>query len=301
MNAWDAIERLARLRLRAGGLRGRTVETAAGPMFAYDAPGRGPRPPLVLLHGIGSSATAYGKLMLGLLPHVRRLMAPDLPGHGFSATPPPGFDPEALVEQAIGLVDALLDEPAVVVGTSMGGGLALRYAIARPARVRALVLCSPAGAPMSAEALDTLRAQFELAGPADARAFVERLFADRPPAPALVARAVRDRLTRPVVRDLLARVGPETFLTAEEAATLAPPTLLLWGGAERVLPEESLAWLRAHLPEAVQIERPAGWGHSAHLEQTGALVERVVRFVDQTLPASDAGSCPEGPGEAPSG
>lgn len=307
MNIWDAAERAARLRLRWAGIAGRTFDGPAGPVHTYDARGGGPRPPTVLLHGIGSSATAYGRLLRGLAPRVSRVVAPDLPGHGFSA----GLDgpphPQALAEQAVAIVDALVDDlggRAVVVGTSMGGALALRYALARPERVEALVLCSPAGAPLDADALDALRADFDVADLADARAFVERLFAGRPPAPGLVARAVRDRLSRPVVQGLLARVGPDDFLDPQAAAALDPPTLLLWGTAERVLPEHCLTWYRRHLPGRVCIECPEGWGHSAHLEHTAELVDRVCRFVDDAVSRrpqpSDGGCCPKTAGEAPS-
>ncbi len=307
-NPWDGLERMARTRLRLAGIGGRLVERPGGAVHTYDAPGRGPRPPTILLHGIGSSATAYGKLLLGLRRHVRRLVAPDLPGHGFSATPTRLPEPAALTAEATAIVDGLLDdigEPAVVVGTSMGGALALRYALARPRRVKALVLCSPAGAPLAGEALQTLRAQFAMDHPRAGHDFADRLFAGRPPARWLVGRAVRDRLSRPIVQSLLAAVGPGDFLSPDEATTLAPPTLLLWGTAERVLPDSCLTWFRNHLPSGVKIEQPEGWGHSAHLEQTGALVERVCAFVDRVAPppavTADGGSCPQPAGEAPSG
>lgn len=307
-NPWDGLERMARARLRLAGVGTRLVERPGGAVHTYDTPGRGPRPPVVLLHGIGSSATAYGKLLLGLRRQTRRVLAPDLPGHGFSATPDRIPHPEALATEAVSIVDGLLDEvgePAVVVGTSMGGALALRYALARPRRVKALVLCSPAGAPLDGDALETLRGQFAMDHARAGHDFVDRLFAGRPPARWLVGRAVRDRLSRPIVQQLLAAVGPEDFLSPADAATLAPPTLLLWGTAERVLPDSCLTWFRNHLPSGAKIEQPEGWGHSAHLEQTEALVQRVCAFVDRVAPpmpaSADGGSCPKAAGEAPSG
>ena len=116
-----------------------------------------------------------------------------------------------------------------------------------------------------------------------------------------LSRAVRDRLRRPVVQSLLGNLEHARFLTTDEAQRLAPPTLLLWGTDERVLPEACLDWFRCHLPDSVTIERPEGWGHSAHLEQTAALVRRVCRFVDSVEPQPDGESCPEPSGEAPSG
>lgn len=300
---WDGLERLARARLRLAGIRSRRLDGPDGPIHAYDGPGRGERPPVVLLHGIGSSATAYGKLLLRLKREARRVLAPDLPGHGFSARPQTIPSATALAEQAVEIVDGLLDDvdgPVTVIGTSMGGALALRYALSRPQRVSALVLCSPAGAPIEGAELQTLQAQFDMGAPDAGHAFVDRLFAGRPPMRGLVARAVRDRLSRPIVQTLLGDLSPDDFLTPDDARRLRPPTLLLWGTAERVLPESCRRWYATHLPDHVRIERPEGWGHSAHLEQAGALVERVCAFVDRVAP-SDGGSCPQRAGEAPSG
>lgn len=308
MSVFDGLERLARLRLRRAGLASRMVAGSSGAgggaIHTYDAPGGGPLPTTVLLHGIGSSATAYGSLMLGLRPHVQRIVAPDLPGHGFSDAPAAIPGARELAAQAVavvdGLIDGLIDGPVVVVGTSLGGALALHYALARPEKVQALVLCSPAGAPPTIDELSALRALFAMQSRADAAAFVDRLFAGRPPLRGLVVRAVHDRLRRPIVQAFLGGLDDAAFLTPAEAASLRPPTLLLWGTAERVLPESGLDWFAAHLPPATRIERPEGYGHSAHLERTGDLVRRIRGFVEAVMASGDAQSCSATPGEAPS-
>ncbi|MCB9527466.1 MAG: alpha/beta fold hydrolase [Myxococcales bacterium] len=300
MSIFDWLERLARVRLHRAGIGSRTVAGPHGAVHAYDAPGRGPLPPAVLLHGIGSSATAYGGLLAGLLPHVERVVAPDLPGHGFSDPPPAIPAARELADAAVAIVDGFVDEPAIVVGTSLGGALALHYALARPDKVAALVLCSPAGAPPSVDELAELRALFAMESRADAAAFVDRLFAGRPPLRRLIVRAVHDRLRRPIVQAFLGGLDDDAFLTPAEAAALRPPTLLLWGTAEKVLPATALDWFRTHLPSRTRIERPEGWGHSAHLEATAALVERICTFAAAVVEGSEAKSCPPTEGEAPS-
>ena len=75
-----------------------------------------------------------------LLPG-RRLLIPDLPGHGGSA-PLPAPSTRGLRRRAS---PGLLDEPVGVVGHSLGGVVALRLAERRPELVRALVLAAPAG------------------------------------------------------------------------------------------------------------------------------------------------------------
>lgn len=90
--------------------------------------------PVLLLHGVGLRAEAWGAQLDGLSA---RMVAPDMPGHG--ASPPPGVDMrmEDYVARA-GDVLAALDGPAVVVGHSMGAMLALALGARWPNRVRAV-------------------------------------------------------------------------------------------------------------------------------------------------------------------
>lgn len=98
----------------------------------------GEGPPLVLLHGFGGGAWNFAELAPRLAG--RRVVVPDLPGHGGSS---------ALAAPTMaGLADAvawLVDEPAVVVGHSMGAVVALRLAERHPDLVAGLVLAAPAG------------------------------------------------------------------------------------------------------------------------------------------------------------
>ena len=96
--------------------------------------------PLLLVHGLGGSAANWLALAPLLLPG-RRLIVPDLPGHG-------GSDPLPAAASLTAYADslaALLDGPAAVVGHSLGGAIALRLAIRRSRLVSALVLAGAAG------------------------------------------------------------------------------------------------------------------------------------------------------------
>ena len=94
--------------------------------------------PLLLVHGFGGAAWNFSELV-PLLPG-RRLIVPDLPGHGGSSALP--------ATTLAGFADALatfLDSPTDVVGHSMGGVVALRLAERHPALVRRIVLAAAAG------------------------------------------------------------------------------------------------------------------------------------------------------------
>jgi pimeloyl-ACP methyl ester carboxylesterase len=95
--------------------------------------------PLLLLHGFGGSAWNFSELLP--LLGTRRVLIPDLPGHGGSA-PLPAAPTLAAYADAVA---ACLREPVDVFGHSMGGVVALRLAERRPDLVRRLVLAAAAG------------------------------------------------------------------------------------------------------------------------------------------------------------
>src|SRR3954451_8853323 len=106
--------------------------------------GAGEGPPLILVHGLGGAASNWTELVPLLLPG-RRLLVPDLPGHGGSTALAgvSGLEPFADRVAAVAEREDML--PAPVVGHSLGGVVVLRLALRRPDAVQALVLASGAG------------------------------------------------------------------------------------------------------------------------------------------------------------
>jgi pimeloyl-ACP methyl ester carboxylesterase len=153
VQALTLLDKGSRAFLRAIGARGRRVGIAGGWVHAFEIRGRG-EGTYVLLHGMGASATAYVAVARRLRRAAARIVLVDLPGHGESSLPSDGLDALSLAGGLREALDRLIDpaDPAVVLGTSLGGAAALAYALERPERVRALVLASPAGAPLSESA-----------------------------------------------------------------------------------------------------------------------------------------------------
>lgn len=274
-------ERLARQALRQRGAVSRSVPSPLGALHTYDLAGSGALPTTVFLHGLGSAATPFAPVFARMTRRVRRVIAPDYPGHGFSAPPTEPLTPTRLFEAVAAALDAVLDEPAVVVGNSLGGALALQYALARPERVRALVLLSPAGARSTDEEWGAIRGAFDIATRADAQAFCRRVYHRTPWFLPLVAHELADAIGRPAVRDLLEAASNAETPEPAALATLPMPILLSWGRSERLLPEAHFDYFRQHLPGHAVIERPVGVGHCPHFDAPAALAERILAFAAQ--------------------
>src|SRR5690242_3891111 len=89
--------------------------------------------PLVLLHGFTQTRQSW-RPTIDVLDGARRVLAPDLPGHGSSAARPASFP------ACTAYVRALADGRFALGGYSMGGRIALATALAHPDRVERLVL-----------------------------------------------------------------------------------------------------------------------------------------------------------------
>ena len=275
-------QKLARYAMNRRGMKSRTIDVAGVALHVYDGAGQGKLPPMVFLHGLGSAGAAFAGVAARLRPHVQRIVIPELPGHGFSARGRGPVTPEILNEAVEAAITRVLDEPAIVYGNSLGGALAIKYALTRPERVRALVLVSPAGAALPEADWSALLATFDVKTPLDARRFLEKLYHRPPWFLAIVAREFPHLLANPAVREILANVKPEHSPTRDELQSLAMPLLFLWGRSEKLLPASALAYFRAHLPAQAVIEQPEGYGHTPQLEVPARLAERILAFVRAT-------------------
>jgi 3-oxoadipate enol-lactonase len=207
-----------------------------------------------------------------------RVLAPDLPGYGDAALEPPTVD-------YVAFAAGLLDEPAVVVGCSFGGRVALELAGARPEIVRRLVLVAPGLA-------STEWSEETDAGFAEEEALIERgdlaAAAEQQarmwlaPDATAAARGLTADMTRRSYEQQLAVEGVRGVWPSPSAETrvaeLAVPTLVVVGGAD--LPElrELAATLAGELPDA-RLETIAGAGHLPSIERPDELNALLLEFL----------------------
>src|SRR4051812_22748185 len=113
-----------------------------GTRLRYYAGGSGP--PVVLVHGLGGAAPNWRLIAPGLALE-RRVIVPELPGHGAS-DPLPGADTiDPFADLVVGALEQEEASPAAWVGHSLGGLVALRAAVRHPEAVTGIVLAAAAG------------------------------------------------------------------------------------------------------------------------------------------------------------
>lgn len=130
-----------------------SVETAKGAgalHYLERGAARAGRRPVVLIHGAGGTLRHFHPMVIEPLAETDRVIAVDRPGAGYSA--PSGLDALSLADQAAFLRSGLRKlgvEQPVLVGHSLGGSVALAYALAYADEVSALVLLAPGTTPFT--------------------------------------------------------------------------------------------------------------------------------------------------------
>ncbi len=262
------------------------VDAASEPLVLSDPPLRtrvvrvGSGVPTVLFHGGALTSTVWAPL-LPYLPG-RALYLVDLPGCGLAD--PFDYRGVDLASHQTAFVGSVLDalglERAALIGASMGGWFALRFAIARPDRVVAAALVTaPAIAlpgarmpvPMAVTSTWLGRRLGAVSPPPSARMTRRTLaaiggdgsVADAPDA-LFDALGAAMALSAPSVAALdLCRwrtPHPHLQVTAAELATCPVPVLLVWGADDKVQPPEAGAWAAELLPKGRLEVLPGGHG-----------------------------------------
>ncbi len=216
---------------------------------------RGDGPPIVFVHGMGASAATWEHCM-DLLADRFTVVAVDLLGHGDSACPD---DPDEYTrDRALADLDdvlAELDEPAVLVGHSLGGYLALAFAATRPGVAQAIVVLNTGPG---------------FRDPAKRNEWNER------------SRRNAHRFGVPV--QVTTMNLQEDSVVMDHLADISTPTLVLAGGDDRPEYTGSGQYLERKMPDARLVVVDGG-GHSMHEDTHAAQVaDLIAGFVADLAP-----------------
>ena len=232
----------------------------------------GAGPALVLLHGWALDLDYWHPAVPLLAPHFT-LLRFDRRGFGLSGGIP---DPTLDIADLIAVMQTAGVQRATLVGMSQGARLALRFACALPAQVRALVLD---GAPaLEAEPelpLEELRRLLQSAGRTALQAAIR--------AHPLMQLARDDQANRRLLDAILARYQGLDLLHSSGAVpqadvtAIVTPTLLLHGSDDTAGRRQAAAALQSAMPQARRVELP-GAGHLALLDDPAGYARAVIDF-----------------------
>jgi pimeloyl-ACP methyl ester carboxylesterase len=266
----------------------------AGPVNVIEL---GEGPTLLFIHGLGGCWHNWLE-QLPIFASTHRVLAFDLPGFGHSPMPDEAISIELYVRTARELLELRGLETAAVVGNSMGGLIAAELALSSPAQIERLALVSPAGIALAHRQaqLPAVRRLYPLvrasgrwlgahadrvASRARLRQWLLATVAGHPEriAPALAAEQLRG-MGKPglwaAFEDLL------NHTIGERLSDLRPPTLIVWGERDHVLPVRHADLFAASIPDARKVIYP-GSGHVAMLERPREFNGLLAQFLSEEV------------------
>jgi pyruvate dehydrogenase E2 component (dihydrolipoamide acetyltransferase) len=254
---------------------------AAGLRLRYLALGEGDSVPVLLLHGFGADLNTW-MFTQPALAEGRRVVALDLPGHGGSAKQLDRADAESLAAIVDHALNALDIERLHLVGHSMGGGIAISFALRERERVATLTLISSAslGPEINAAFIDGF---VRAARRREAIEALNLLVHD----PALVSRTMIEDVLRykrlDGVPEALAAFAEEWFpggrqrvALSDALATLKLPVQIIWGREDRIIPAAHAEVLAPRLPVHI-LEQT---GHLPHMEKSAEVNRLIKRLIE---------------------
>jgi lipase len=234
--------------------------------------------PVVCLHGLTGYGGRYRRLAEERLPQ-RRVVAPDLRGHGRSGWSPP-WDLDTHVEDLLETAAALGIERADWVGHSIGGRLVAEVAARAPERVSRAVLLDPAMQIESAVAeqrVEPLRPDLSFASPDDA---IDTKLADP-----LLYSTPRSVLEEEAAEHLVLgddgryrwRWSPGMAIVAWSEMTTAPPP---WPDCPTLVVVGALSWIALDVPDEPQLRTATvPGGHSVMWDDFDATADEIAGFL----------------------
>ncbi|MGH2953568.1 MAG: alpha/beta fold hydrolase [Solirubrobacterales bacterium] len=262
----------------------------------------GSGPPLVLIHGMINSSRHWRDVALRLADR-HTVIAPDLIGHGDSATPRGDYSLGAHAAAIRDLLTAIGVESATIVGHSLGGGVAMQFFWQFPQRVERLALVSSGGlgrevSPLlRTAAVPGVSAAIRLAANPRVLARLDRLAQSlerRGSAKAVYVHAVA-RALRPLERAGARRAFLETLRSVidvhgqrvsavDRLYLLGPvPTLIVWGERDHTIPLGHGRAAHRAIPGSRFATLPRA-AHFPHLEDPEGLARALGEFIAETEP-----------------
>lgn len=251
-----------------------------------------PRPVILLLHGMGASTHSWRDIG-PILAKRFTVVAPDLPGHGFTGHPAPALMTSGGMARAVAAMLKAMDvQPALVVGHSAGAAVAARLMLLRLIAPVPIVSLNGALSPMPQHqgTVYSLMARLLTNSPATSWLFALQARREKTVDRLLAATGSRiDAQGRKFYGRLMSRPGhvagalrmmARWNLDDLDLTQLHVPVTLIVGDKDGMVPPADALGVRARLPHG-RLVTLSGLGHLAH-EEEPAVVARLIEDAAMT-------------------
>jgi pimeloyl-ACP methyl ester carboxylesterase len=266
-------------------------ETIEGVELYWSEFGDGDAAPVVLLHGLNNSHLTWKRIAPALAAD-RRVLTPDLPGHGRSGRPDVSYELMWYARVIAAWLKTQKLEKIDIVGHSFGGGIAQMLLLECPERIRRVILVASGGLGQSVGlvlrlaslprvvehfgqpfmALGTRMALHGMGGALTKEDIAElSAFNSQRGSARAFARSVRDVIDW--------RGQRRTFFQRCHEISALPPIAVLWGDRDTLIPIRHGTQFAARV-DGVVFKQFHGSGHYLHNEQPQAFVQAVREFLD---------------------
>jgi len=258
------IHRFVRKHLVSQGVRSKRIQVGSTLFHYFEGGAQSPRDTLVLVHGLGTSASTW-TYALPELAKEYHVIAPDLPGFGFSLASD-GFTAHSIDDYVSALrqfLGTVVTGNFALLGHSLGGWLTMRYVIQEPRQVHHLILVNTAG--IYYQGAEKLKELFNVKSTRDTKILLNRIWKRYPWYFRPFTPFVFEDLVRRKVPEIVARIEEKDFMNADLGG-LWMPVDIIWGKADRLISAETVRILEERLP-ARTVHFIEDSGHVPQLER----------------------------------
>lgn len=250
------------------------IITVNGITTNYKIGGRGE--PLLILHGWGGSSDSWRKV-IECLEDKFLIVCPDFPGFGKSETPKNVWDLDDYVNWLQEFTKSLNLNSFFLLGHSFGGRVAIKFSISWPQKIKALLLCSPAGIKQKWGIKEKFIWIIALIGNAFFAPKLLNRFKDK--ARHIFYKFLRNKdyaKAKGTMREIMKKVIDEDLLPY--LSEIKVKTFIIWGEKDNVVPTKDAYTFKEKIKNSA-LEFLPKVHHSPHLEDPKKLSEVIEKFL----------------------
>jgi 2-hydroxy-6-oxonona-2,4-dienedioate hydrolase len=237
---------------------------------------------IVLIHGLGGFAERWATVM-PILSKKYRVIAPDLPGYGYSDKPSIDYTPEFFSKFIFDFLDGLDIRKTCMIGTSLGGQIVAECAITQSKTIEKIVLASPAGIMKSSTptldaysmaalypSYDTVKTAYEMMT-GSKNVTTESI-------EGFIKRMTQPNAKMAFMSTLLALKNSSPI--TDRLPNITAPTLVIWGKNDTMIPVKYANDFASSIKNC-QLEIMENCGHTPHIEEPVKFSQIILNFLNQ--------------------